>query len=268
MTGTSRMKMEWLAMAAAGAAAAAMIATPATAQTAAKNERQLPGQLDGKSPQDDGHPYQVRTMPLEAGKRYAFSAESEDFDPKMRLSLADDNDEQIAEDDDSGDGTNAYIELAPAQSATYRVRVSSAGESKGGYVLKVRDLPPLPAPLRPSPVGSTNFIFKHYAGALTETDGEIRGRHVDDYLFHFEGGKQVLISMDHEGDDLDPLLQVYPAANRQGTDAMAGDDDSGGKMNAFLSFTPEESGDYIVRATGSTNDRSTGSYRLRVGQQP
>lgn len=138
MTGTSRMKMEWLAM----AAAAAMIGTPALAQTTGKNERQFPGQLDSKSPKDDDHPYQVRTMPLEAGKRYAFSAESEDFDPKMRLSLADDNDEEIAKDDDSGDGTDAYIEFAPAQSGTYRVRVSSVGDSKGDYVLKVRDLPP------------------------------------------------------------------------------------------------------------------------------
>lgn len=266
MTGTSRMKMEWLAL--AGAAAAAMIATPALAQTGAKNERQFPGQLDSNSPKDDDHPYQVRTMPLEAGKRYAFSAESEDFDPKMRLSLADDNDEQIAEDDDSGDGTDAYIEFSPAQSGTYRVRVSSVGDNKGGYVLKVRDLPPLPALLRPSPVGSSTIVFKHYAGALTETDGEIRGRRVDDYVFHFEAGKQVLISMNHEDDDLDPLLQVYPAGNRQSTDPLAGDDDSGGKMNAFLSFTPEESADYIVRATGSTSDRSTGRYQLRVGQQP
>ncbi len=264
MIKTSRMKMNWLTM----AAAAAMIGTPALAQPSGNNEREFPGQLDSKSPRDDGSPYQVRTMPLEAGKRYAFSAASEDFDPKMRLSFADDNDEEIAKDDDSGEGTNAYIEFTPARSGTYRVRVSAVGENKGAYVVKVRDLLPLPPLLRPSPTGSSTLVFKQYAGALTPTDAEINGRHVDDYVFHFEGGKQVLISMDHEDDDLDPLLQVYPADKRQGSDPIAGDDDNGGKMNAFLVFIPEESGDYIVRASGSTGDRSTGRYLLRVGQQP
>jgi hypothetical protein len=268
MIDTSRMKLSWLAMAAAPAIIAAMIATPAPAQTAGKNEREFPGQLDSKSPLDDGNPYQVRTLPLEAGKRYAFSADSENFDTKMRLSFADDNDEEIAKDDDSGEGNNAYIEYTPTRSGTYRVRVSAVSDNKGSYVLKVRDLPPLPPLLRPSPDGSSTLVFKHYAGALTQSDGEINGRRIDDYLFHFEGGKRVLISMDREGDDLDPLLQVYPADNRQGTDPIAGDDDGGGKMNAFLTFTPEESGDFIVRASGSTSDHNTGSYRLRVGQQP
>ena len=258
------MKMDWLVM----AAAAAMIGTPALAQNTAKNERQFPGQLESKSPQNDGKPYQVRTIPLEAGKRYAFSAESEDFDPALRLSLADDNDEAIAEDDDGGDGTNAYLEFSPARSGTYRLRVSSVSDSKGAYLLKVQDLPPLPALLRPNPVGTSTITFKHYSGALTEADGEIRGRHVDDYVFRFEGGKQVLIFMDREGEDLDPYLQVYAPGNRQGSEALESDDDGGDGLNAFLSFTPKENGEYIVRATSSSDERDTGSYRLRVGQQP
>lgn len=250
------------------AAAAAMIGTPALAQKAQKDGRQFPGQLDSKSPQDDGHPYQVRTIALVAGTRYAFSAESEDFDPALRLSLADDNDEEIAEDDDGGDGTNAYIEFAPARSGTYRLRVSSVGDSKGDYMLQVRDLPPLPAPLRPQPVGSGTIVLKHYSGALTQTDGEIRGRHVDDYMFHFEGGRQVMIFMDRESEDFDPLLQVYSAGNRLGKEPVASDDDHGDGLNAFLTFTPEESGDYIVRATSASDEHGTGSYRLRVGQEP
>lgn len=264
MIRASRMKVDWLIM----AAAATMIATPAMAQKAEKNEQQFPGQLDNKSPKSDDHPYQVRTITLEAGKRYAFGAESDDFDPALRLSFADDNDETIAEDDDGGDGTSAYIEFAPARSGTYRLRVSSVGDSKGAYLLKVRDLPPLPALLRPTPVGSSTMVFKHYSGALTQTDGEIRGRHVDDYVFRFEGGKQVLIFMDRDNEDIDPLLEVYSADNRHGNEPIASDDDGGEGLNAFLRFTPGESGDYIVRATSSNSERDIGSYRLRVGQQP
>lgn len=258
------MKMDWLVI----TVAATMIATPALAQKTQKNERQFPGQLDSKSPQQGGHPYQVRTITLEAGKRYAFGAESDDFDPALRLSLADDNDEVIAEDDDGGDETNAYLEFAPSHSGTYRLRVSSVSDRKGGYLLKTWDLPPLPAPLRPAPVKSSTIVLKHYSGALTQTDAEIRGRHVDDYAFHFEGGKQVLIFLDREAEDLDPLLEVYSARNRAGNGPIASDDDHGDELNAFLSFTPEESGDYIVRATSSGNENGTGNYRLRVGQEP
>jgi len=265
MTRVSRTKAKWLA--AAMATAALTIGTAAPAQKASGSERQIQGALNGSSPKNDGHPYQVRTMALEAGKRYAFSAESEDFDPTLRISFADDNDEALAEDDDGGDGSASYIEFTPERGGTYRLRVAAAGSDTGTYMLKVRDLPPLPAPLRPSPVGNSSIAFKHYAGALTRTDGEIRGRRVDDYLFRFEGGKQVFLFLDRETDDLDPMIEVYAGTSRTNAEPIAGDDDGGDGTNALLLFTPEESGDFIVRATTSNKD-ATGSYKLRVGQEP
>lgn len=249
-------------------AVAALIGTPTLAQTNATNEQQFSGRLEDKSPQDDGHPYQIRTMALEAGKRYGFSADSEDFDPALRVSLADDNDEVIAEDDDGGDGTNAYLEFSPKQSGTYRVRVYSVSGAKGSYLLKARALSPLPALIRPDSVASATMIFQDYVGELTDSDGEIAGRRVDDYAFRFEGGKKVLIAMDRESDDLDPVLEIYPANDRFASEAIASDDDSGDETNAFLMFTPQESSEFIVRATSYTGNPGAGSYRLRIGQQP
>lgn len=250
------------------AAAALMIGTTAQAQKNDKDARQFEGLLDSKSPQNDSKPYHVRTMTLESGKRYAFSAKSENFDPALRISYADDNDEIIAENDDGEDGTDAYLEFIPARSGPYRVRISSVNGEKGTYRLITKDLPPLPELLRPSAKGSSTINFKHYAGALTASDGEIRGQRVDDYLFHFEGGKQVLIYMDRASDQLDPLLQVYAANDRNGAEPIARDDDSGQDRNAFLGFFPEESGDYIVRATALGDGLASGDYTLRVGQQP
>ena len=249
-------------------AVAAVALTVGAAGHAQQNERQFPGQLDSKSPKDGSQPYQVRTMTLEAGQRYAFSAESEDFDPALRLSFADDNDEMLAEDDDGGDGTNSYLEFVPARSGTYRLRVSTVSDAKGAYVLKVRDLAPLPAPAQPKAEGASTVSFKHYSGALTPTDGEVRGRRVDDYVFHFQARKQVFLFMDGETDKLDPLLEVYPASGRYSSEPLAQDDDGGDDVNAFLLFTPEESGDYIVRAMSAGEERTLGSYQLRVGQKP
>ena len=52
------------------------------------------------------------------------------------------------------------------------------------------------------------------------------------------------------------------------TEPLAQDDDGGDDVNAFLLFTPEESGDYIVRATSAGEERTLGSYQLRVGEKP
>ena len=259
MTG---IKMKWLA--GAVVVGALSFGAPALAQ---KGDRQLPGQLDENS-QRDGRPYQMRTMTLEAGKRYAFTAESEEFDPALRLSFANADDEEIAEDDDGGEGRNAYLEFVPARSGEYRLRVVSVGDDMGSYTLNVRELAPLPAPQQPIVVGSSSIAFKHYAGALTRTDGEIRGRRVDDYLFRFEAGKQVMIFMDRDADGLDPVVEVHAGSDRYSADPIASDDDGGDGMNAFLIFTPEESGEYIVRATSAGSERAIGGYKLRVGQQP
>lgn len=249
-------------------AMAIFVAGPASAQESASNARQLPGKLDGSSPKSDGNAYRVHTMPLVAGKRYAFNADSDDFDATLRLSLADDNDEMISEDDDSGEGSNAYLELVPSTNAVYRIRVSALGEKTGKYVLKISELPPLPPLIRPTATSTSTMVFKNYVGELKATDAEVRGRRVDDYVFRFEGGKQVQIGMDKVSEGLDPLLEIYAASDRLGNDSLARDDDSGDEMNAFVTFVPEQTGEYIVRATSVGEEQVLGSYKLRVGQLP
>lgn len=263
MIKASRVKMNGLMI-----AAAAIIGTPAFAQNNGANEQQFSGQLESKSPVADRRHYQVRTINLEAGKRYAFSADSEDFDPKLRVSFADENDETLAEDDDGGEGNNAYLEFVPTRNGNHRIRVTAVNDSTGAYVLKMRAMRPLPPLARPVPVATSSIVMKQYAGEFTETDGEVRGRRVDDYLFRFEAGKQVFIYMDRENSDLDPVLEIYSEANRYSSDPLESDDDGGEGMNAFLSFIPKESGGYIVRATNAANERVNGRYRLRVGQEP
>jgi hypothetical protein len=263
----ARVLREKVCLLAGAMALAALGAAPAVAASKA-GMREFQGALNSSSPKNDGNPYQVRTMPLEAGKRYALSAEASDFDPTLRVSFADDNDEPLAENDDGHDGTNSYIEFIPAKSGTYRLRVTALGSGTGNFVLKVGELPPLPPLLRPNPTGTSTVTFKHYNGALTASDGEIRGRLIDDYVFRFEGGKQVFLFLDSKTEDFDPMLEIYTAANRSATEALAADDDGGDELNAFVTFTPDESGDYIVRATSSGSDRAMGNYVLRVGQQP
>lgn len=248
-------------------ATAAMIGTPALAQNSG-SEQLFSGKLESSSPEADRRHYQVRTVNLEAGKRYAFSADSEAFDPKLRVSFADDNDETLAEDDDGGEGNNAYLEFMPARTGAHRIRVSAVDDNKGAYALKIVSMRPLPPLARPAPVATSSIVMKQYSGEFSAADGEVRGRRVDDYLFPFQGGKQVFIYMDRDSTDIDPVLEVYAEADRYGREPIERDDDGGEGMNAFLSFIPRESGGYIVRATNSSGERVTGRYTLRVGQEP
>ena len=261
------LRMKLACLAGSATAIALTIGAPAAAQKL-EDEQQFQGALDDNSPKSDESPYEVHTAILEAGKRYAFGAESDDFDTTLRISFADDNDETLVEDDDGGEGHNSYIEFVPDRTGTYRLRVSSYGGNNGSYVLKMHSLPPLPPLLQPAHTGSSAITLQHFAGTLTDTDGEIRDRRVDDYLFHFEGGKQVFLFMDSKSGALDPLLEVRTVDNRGSADPIASDDDGGQGTNAIIVFTPEESGDYIARATSFDAESGTGDYELRVGQQP
>jgi hypothetical protein len=249
-------------------AATAVVGSPALAQSGRGGEQSLNGAITSSSPSNDGRRYQVRTISFEAGKRYAIGVTSDDFDTKLRLSFADDNDETLAEDDDGGDGTNSYLEFIPPKTGTYRLRVSAYNENLGSYAVKIKGLPPLPALLRPNPVSTSNIVFKHYSGELSSSDGVVRNRRVDDYLFRFEAGKQAFIYMDRDGDGLDPHLSVFAETDRNGNNEIASDDDGGNETNAFVSFVPDRTGNYIVRASSVGDESATGRYTLRVGQQP
>ena len=245
---------------------ALMIGTPAAAQNGG-DDQEFQGELGDRSPKSEGNPYEVRTVTLRADNRYAFSAESDDFDTRLRLSFADDNDETLVENDDGGDGTNAYLEYIPDSDGTYRVRIASYDSTGGSYVLKIRELPPLPRPLQPTPTATSTIDFRHFTGSLTDSDGEIGGKRVDDFLFDFEAGKRVFLFLDGSSDELDPLLEVHTMASRGSTDPVASNDDGDGS-NSVLVFTPEESGEYIVRATGYSAETDAGDYELTVGQEP
>lgn len=248
-------------------AASVMGATaPVMAQSDSQNKREIAGRIQASSPKSDSGPYQVQVVPLKQGQRYGIGAVSKDFDPKLRVSFADDYDETIAEDDDGGEGTDSYLEFTAQRSGNYRLRVTSLNEASGSYALQVQNLAPLPALLQPKPNSSSAIAVRHFSGELTHSDGLVRGQRVDDYLFRFEAGKPVFVFMDADSSDMDPYVLVFPENGRDSQNSIASDDDSGEGTNAMLSFVPESTGNYIVRAQSVMGTDALGRYILRVGQ--
>ena len=242
------------------------ISAPAFAQGAGTP---IQGTLGADSPRD-GRPYGTRTLTLKAGQRYVITADSEDFDPMLELYAPDadmsDDDNAVAQDDDSGEGNGAAIEYTPERSGQYKLRIKAVDSDLGRYTLRIRELPPLPAPTRATPVSTSTMTVRVFSGELTASDPEVQNKRVDDYLIRLEGGKPAIISMDRDrnNDDLDPALALFQGERNTGNPVET-DDDGGSGVNAMIVFTPEATGNYVIRAT-STGDRGKGKYTLRVAQ--
>lgn len=242
-----------LALAATGGAV-----QQATAQTA--QETSYNGKLERRSPRD-GEIYDSHPLQLSAGKRYEIGVESTEFDPQ--ITLTDPDAEVIAEDDDGGEGNNSLIEFSPTRSGTYRIRVKAVDDGKAGaaYKLTMRELRPLPAPVRAKPATTASLRMESYGGSLDASDGEVNKRYEDEYVFHVEGGQTMLFFLNSSA--IDPVLQIYDLPGRTTGRSIDQDDDGGSGQNAFIAFSPKDSGDYIVRAT-SANEHETGAYTLRA----
>ncbi len=85
-------------------------------------------------------PSQVHEIKLTAGKRYAVALDrvgGGKFDPFLRLEDAERK--ELTRDDDSGGDLNSFLVFIPAETATYRLIVTSFDGSTGTYVLSVRE---------------------------------------------------------------------------------------------------------------------------------
>ena len=106
-------------------------------------------------------------------------------------------------------------------------------------------VPPTPVPVLP---GATN-----YQGAIQVCEAA-RGEH----RIQMEAGRRYTILA--SSDSFDTFLRVV----RPGSDeALAENDDAGGGLNSRVSFTPPQSGEYLVRVS-SFAPGGVGDYRLQV----
>jgi hypothetical protein len=198
---------------------------------------------------------------LEGGRRYAIGATSDNLDPVIRLLRAG-TETVLAEDDDSGGGVNARLTYTPPVSGDYLVRVSSAGAGGGGdYALSIQPLAPMPALLR-RPTRVEQRQSQLFEGNLA-TGAMENGRHYQDYELRLARGESAMIHVQGQ-QELDTLLQIFPAAER-GNKPLLENDDGGGGYDPFLFFAPAAPGDYVVRVIG-VNAEARGPYRLRISR--
>ena len=196
----------------------------------------------------------------------------------------------VAHDDDSGEGLNARITYTCPQTAVYRLAVTtySASTTTGLYTMKVQALG-TPTPLgQPQPIGqaqpivqpipqpvatveATNPIAAPGQTAQIAIGQTMRGRletgdqtmadgtFVD--LWQFQGTAGQTITIDVRSDEFDSYAQLLDAS---GTQKLAEDDDSGGGLNARIIYTLPTTGMYQIVVNNAGRSRRSGIYTVSI----
>ena len=245
------MRKFWTASVAA--MAFTLIAAPASAQAPWSGSGEL---TDSDSVGDEQHRYDDHILQLEAGQRYRISVNSEAFDPVARL-YRQGSTTPVAENDD-GDGLNSRINYTPAEGGAYTLRVLAfSAEGRGAYTAGLATLPPL-APGVPVPWSAS--------GRITDSDPDsgvgAPGPRYDEYTLRLEAGRRYLLRVNSS--DFDPQAQLFRSGEQ---DVIAENDDGDEGLNSRISFSPTESGDYVLRVLPLGQD-GRGAYRASAELAP
>lgn len=195
---------------------------------------------------------------LVEGRPYRFYADGAGEDPLADplLTLYDSDGKAVASDDDGGSGVNSYLNFTSVTGGTYYAAVSSFNSSGAGqYTLRVSDT---------DVPGNANTDEVLNASAADDRIGRIEiAGDLDGYRVDLEAGVHYLIELNAHGDSPlgDPMLKVLTADATE----VTSDDDSGPGRNARIRFTPDQTGSFILQASGLGG--STGEYQIGIVRQ-
>ncbi|MFN4295724.1 MAG: PPC domain-containing protein [Brevundimonas sp.] len=262
MDGTYRVRVRGFSPTAAGAYQLTLTerapSPPEPAATRIARGAEVRGELEQGDPQlPDDELYDVYVFAAQANERFQIRLASEDFDPIVYVGRGTGSGfEQLALNDDSGDGTlNSRLNFTAPARGDYVIRAAALHSGgAGSYVLSLGDAP-APGPVRPIAVGDS--ISAEIGPDATEDDN---GNFYAGYSFRARAGQRVAFAMASE--DFDTYLDLGQMVDG-GFEGIAYDDDGGEGLNSRLVHTFAESGDYELRAR-SFSGGSTGAYTLDV----
>jgi Bacterial pre-peptidase C-terminal domain len=257
--------------------------------------QQAQGVLSQADARYEGKPFQAYNFQCNAGQPFQMDVESSwdnyalVFDPMGNV---------VAQDDDSGEGLNARISYTCVVTGTYRLAVSvyAPSTTPGPYTMRVTgmagpmqpviqpaqptiqpaqptiqpaqpSIQPAPGQTLPQPAISggiaapgqvaTIAYGQMMQGRLEPGDQTMNdGTFADVWTFQGTGGQTVTI--DVMSDEFDAYAQLLDAAGNQ----LAEDDDSGGNLNARITFTLAASGQFQIVVNNYGDSRRTGLYRV------
>lgn len=204
------------------------------------------------STSDSGAPADLYRFTGQEGQRLAISLNADRFDAYLELFDAHHN--SLATDDDSGGELNARLTHVLPQDGEYLVEARAFSSGEGAYTLKIEEVAPPPPP-------SAITFGQTIEGELGVDDGtDDEGRLYDAYVFSGKEGQRIQAIL--RSGDFDAYLQLGEAG--EDFSVLASDDDGLGQgMDARLTFSLPETGDYVLRARPWARE-SKGLYALEL----
>ena len=236
------------------------------------------GELDVSSDRD------WVSIDLTAGTEYTFDLQGTGAgtgtlaDPF--LVLRDANGNFVAQDDDSGTGSDARIVYTAASSGTYFISARTFGSDGGTYALVTApeertedDSTPAPSPTIP---GITVSEGTTDAPASTETtidiisgdtfEGELDVSSDRDWVrIDLTAGTEYTFDLEGAGSGAGTLADPFLVLRDSAGGFVAQDDDSGVGLDSQIVFTPDSSGTYYLSARNFSGQ--TGTYALNTAPE-
>jgi hypothetical protein len=172
---------------------------------------------------------------LTGGKKYQMDLVKEEGMLDPLLIVQDSQGQLLFLDDDGGGNLNSRLHFYSVITSNYTIW-AAALQGEGKYALAIKEVPLSKDETVLHEVGPDGVKLK---GSLTRTDRAFT------YRFKLERTKRYVIDMIAANPkQLDPFLKVYGADGK----LLAQDDDSGGDLNARLTFQAPVSGTFFVTA--------------------
>lgn len=230
---------------------------PASAQAIAIGDTARGELTPDSGPGESGAAAVLYRFEGRAGQRVAVQLNSEVFDAYLEL-FSDRNGVRasLAQDDDgAGQGLNARLTHTLPEDGAYVIEARDyGGGGEGAFSLSLSEIAPDPAPT-PLAFGQT------IEGEITSTDPrDDRGRNFDAYAISGLAGRRVQVIL--RSGDFDSFLEIGRVGET--FEALASDDDGLGEgLDARLTYTLPDDGDYVVRALPLGSD-AKGLYEIEL----
>jgi len=153
---------------------------------------------------------------------------------------------------------SGFVPFLPAADGDFFLVVRADSGSCGTYFLSVRPVaPPRVTPLVLAPKDGATVV-----DSLTIGDSLDRVRKTFCKMYDVKLGEGQTYIIDLISENFDAFLRLEDAGGKQ----LAQDDDSGGKLNARITFQPNVAGVYRIFATALGGNK-TGAFVLKVRQK-
>jgi hypothetical protein len=205
--------------------------------------------------------YQAWSFYGTAGQNVQIDVISGDFDAYAILMGPGGN--EVARDDDAGGGTNARIRVALPASGTYRILANAYRQGQTGrYTVRLSggSVPVVSAGGGGSMAGTVGQILRGQVvqGRLTASDARLSDNtFFQAWTYYGQAGEMITL------DVMSTQFDAYAVIQDMNGTALARDDDSGGNLNARITFTLPYTGAFRVIAN-TLRQGATGAYTLSV----